>query len=890
MPRSLFLIAMLACQAWGQVSPLWPGVALDAAVPAPKKVLGYDFGERISSHANILRYVEALAAYAPTRLRVVEYGKTWEGRRLVYLVVGSEANLKRLDEIKASMQRLADPRKTSDAGAKKLMANLPAIVWLAYGVHGNEISSPDAALATAHHLLAARNDKMTQEILSNTLVLIDPLQNPDGRDRFVHNFEIAEGIEANESPLAAEHNEPWPGGRTNHYYFDMNRDWLGLTQPETRGRVRSVLEWYPQIFVDLHEMGSDSTYYFTPEADPFNPHLSKDLMEGLQWVGKNNAKWFDHFGFNYFTREVYDNFYPGYGASWPCYHGGMAMTYEQASARGLKMRKSDGTVFTFRDTVQRHFVAGLATLETAARYRQQLLERFYSFRKLAIEEGAAEPVKEYVLPRAGNVTAVDKLAALLAEHGIDVKRATAAVRVEGRELPAGSYVVPLAQPAKRLVRVLLDPQVPLDPKFVAEQERRRARKLPDEIYDVTGWSLPLLYNVEMLQAKAVTAGTFDAVKAGEVPRGQVAGGSATVAYLVSWGTSGAGKLLVAALREGFDAWSSDKAFTLKGRHYPAGTVIFRVKENPPALAAAMTRLAAESGAEVVATDTSWVEDGVNFGSRHVWHLRRPAVALAWDEPVSASSAGHTRFVLERQYGMPVTVIRTRQLATADLSRFQALILPDTGSGGGYGAALNPAAVQRLKNWVTAGGTLIGIGGGVSFLADPKVGLLAVAQEDRFRPGEPPKKADAAETRQPGKLFTKQEDFDKAIQADKELPDAVAGVLAKAKLDPEHWMSAGVGSHVYAMVDGRAIFTPIKLDKGFNPAVFTGPEEVMASGYMWEDNRKQLAFKPLVIVQNEGRGLVIGFTADPNFRAFSDGMNVLFLNAVVRGPARARPAP
>ena len=260
MLRSLVLVGMLACTAWSQVDPLWPGVTLDAAVPAPKKVLGYDFGERISSHANILRYVEALAAWAPNRVRIVEYGKTWEGRRLIYIVLGSEANVKRMDEVKAAMQRLADPRKTNEAEAKKLAASLPAVVWLAYGIHGNEISSPDAALATMHHLLAARNDKMTQDILANTLILIDPLQNPDGRDRFVHNFEIAEGIEANESPLAAEHNEPWPGGRTNHYYFDMNRDWLGVTQPETRGRMRSLLQWYPQIFVDLHEMGSDSTY------------------------------------------------------------------------------------------------------------------------------------------------------------------------------------------------------------------------------------------------------------------------------------------------------------------------------------------------------------------------------------------------------------------------------------------------------------------------------------------------------------------------------------------------------------------------------------------------------------------------------------------------------
>ncbi|MFN7936249.1 MAG: M14 metallopeptidase family protein [Bryobacteraceae bacterium] len=870
--------------AWGQNASrfvFWPGVSYDPAVPEFQKVLGYAPGERISSHANLMRYMEALAAAAPSRMKIFPYAKTWEGRQLIYAAVGSEANLKRLTEIQAAMKKLADPRKTSDAEAKKLMASLPAVVWLGYGVHGNEISSPDAALLTAYHLLAARNDKMVQDILANTLVLIDPTQNPDGRDRFVHNFEIAEGLEPDASPAAAEHNEPWPGGRTNHYYFDMNRDWFALTQPETRGRVKALLDWFPVVFVDLHEMGSDSTYYFAPEADPFNPHLSKDIMESLQWIGKNNAKWFDHFGFSYFTREVYDNFYPGYGASWPCYYGGVAMTYEQSSARGLTMRKSDDTVFHFRDTVRQHFVASLSTLETSAKYRQQLLDKFYRFRRDVTQEGATEAVKEYIFPRTGNVTAVDKLASNLAAQGIEVKRATTALRVEGKDIPAGSYVVSLAQPSKRLIRVLLDKQVPLEANFLKEQERRRARKLPDEIYDVTGWSLPLLYGVEMLSSASATQGSLELVQAGVLPQGKLAGGGATVAYLVPWGTAGAGRLLVAALRQGFKAWTSDKAFTQNGTKYPAGTLIFKVKENPDTLAAAMTKLAAEHGVDVTGTNTGWVDDGVNFGSRYVFPVKQPRVALAWDRPTMAGSAGQTRFVLERQFGLPVTPIRVQQLVTDELRKFQVLILPE---GAGYSAALGGSA-RQLKEWVATGGTLIALGSAVSFLADPKVALLAVSQENRARGGDAEKKGD--DGRVSGKLFTKAEEYDKAIQAEKELPDPVAGVIGKAKVDHEHWMGAGAPEFVYAMVNGREIFTPVKLDKGINAAVYVGPEEVVASGYMWEENRKQIAFKPLVVVQSEGRGNIIAFTSDPNYRAFMDGLNVLLLNAVLRGPARAR---
>ncbi|HET8677358.1 MAG TPA: M14 family zinc carboxypeptidase, partial [Blastocatellia bacterium] len=300
--RLIVAVMLVTALAWPSAAQekfeYWPGANYDSRIPTFQQVLGYAPGERITSHAGLMKYMESLSAAAPDQMKIFEYAKSWEGRKLVYAAVGSEANLKKLDQVRAGMQRLADPRRTGEAEARQLIAELPAVVWLGYGVHGNEISSPDAALLTAYHLLAARNDPMTAEILSKVIVLIDPTQNPDGRDRFVHNFEIAEGPEPDASPLAAEHNEPWPGGRTNHYYFDLNRDWFALTQPETRGRVRALLEWYPLVFADLHEMGSDSTYYFAPDAVPFNPHLEKGQKANQFLFGKNHAKWFDRFGFS----------------------------------------------------------------------------------------------------------------------------------------------------------------------------------------------------------------------------------------------------------------------------------------------------------------------------------------------------------------------------------------------------------------------------------------------------------------------------------------------------------------------------------------------------------------------------------------------------------------
>jgi hypothetical protein len=363
------------------------------------------------------------------------------------------------------------------------------------------------------------------------------------------------------------------------------------------------------------------------------------------------------------------------------------------------------------------------------------------------------------------------------------------------------------------------------------------------------------------------------------------------------------------LRQGLRVFSSDKSFAQQGRKYPAGTLIYKVKENPAGLHQTLERLAAGTGAEIHATDTGWVEEGINFGSNNVVYMRRPRIALAWDTPTSSSSAGATRFVLERQFGYPVTVIRTRQLASADLSRFHVIILPDATSGDGYASTFGSEGIRRLKDWVLAGGTLVGAGGGaVSFLSESRAGLLDVSQENAVRAGKTSKDgergkeseagapqessakpAQSSGGRVGGKLLATEDDYNKAIQADSELPDAVAGVLVKARVDPDHWITAGVGNTVHALVEGRAIFTPIKLDKGVNAAVFLSPSENLASGYLWEENRRQLAFKPFVIVQTQGRGVVVGFTADPNFRAYMDGLNVLFLNAVFRGTGHSRPA-
>jgi hypothetical protein len=862
----------------------WPGARYDPAIPTLESVVGHKNGERITRPEDAVRYLGALRRAAPARMRLYEYARSWENRPLVYAVIGSETAIARLDEIRSGIRRVADP----SAPLGDALSKLPATVFLSYSVHGNEISGTDAALLTAYHLLAATDDATVAKITNDALIFIDPSQNPDGRARFVHNFEAAEGLENSGSAIAAERNEPWPGGRTNHYLFDMNRDWFALTQPETRGRIRLLREWRPLVFVDLHEMGTESTYFFSPEARPYNPHLAPSQRENLELFGRNNAKWFDRNGFPYFTREVYDAFYPGYGASWPSYYGAIAMTYERGSARGLLADRRKGPDFHYRDSVRQHFLASIATAETAAVNREKLWRDFRAYQESAVNEGRREATRAYILPAGHDDAAAFRLAGLLTQQGVEVLTAKSDFSACGKNFAAGSHVVPLAQPAKRLVRTLLDSQVDLEPDFLAEQERRRAKDLEDEIYDVTAWSLPLMMGVATTSCEGGAPGGGNFVShGGRLTRaGALTGPDAAVAYLVPWGERPATRLLARALRAGLNVSSSDRAFTSAGRTYPAGSLIFQQADNRRDLRAVLSRFAQETGAAVVASRDSWVSEGPNFGSENVVLMKSPKIAVAWDEPASATMAGATRFVIERQFDFPAIAVRVEDMNDRALDQFDVIVLP---GGGDYSAVLGEAGVERLKAWVERGGVLIATGAATRFAADPKTGLLSIRREDAAKPEGAETEAGDDEPTVPGVLIADEANAKKAIAPEKESPDATAGVLLNAKIDVDHWLAAGVKPNVIALYSGGDIYTPTKLNEGVNVARFADAGSLVASGYLWAETRSQLAYKPFVVVEPKGDGMVIAFTADPTTRAYLDGLNTLFANALFRAPAHSEKA-
>lgn len=881
---ALALLLALACASASfaqSLEPLWPGARYDPAIPTLKQVVGHEPGLEITSPEGIGQYLQALATAAPTRTRLVEYARSWEGRPLWLLAIASPERIARLDAIKADLKALADPRGLSSNEAERLVRELPVVVWLVHGVHGNEISSSDAALQEAYHLLAAQGDAGVDVVRQEALVLIDPMQNPDGRARFL--FQNLQGRAAmpDPAPFSAEHDEPWPGGRSNHYLFDMNRDWFAQTQPETRGRIRIALDYWPHVNVDLHEQGGDNTYYFAPPADPLNPHISPSQVAAFELFGRANAARFDERGWPYFIREVYDSFYPGYGESWPIFQGSVGMTYEQASARSLAFEREDGTTLTYRDGVMHHFNAAIVTATTAARNRAKLLGDFLEYRKSAVSEGEKGPVREYVLVPGHDPARADKLARNLATQGIEVRRADEPIKVGARTLPAGTYLISNAQPTGRMIRNLLDPHTPQPDEFIRRQEARRARRQPDQIYDITAWSLPLLYDVEVVTSPtALTPRSTPVPMVHDAPPAPRTLAAGKVGYLMPWGTAAAA-LAVEALQQGIRMHSVGGTFTLNGRRYPIGTAVIRHAGNPPDLNARLAALATKHGAEIVPIDSAYVEEGISLGSNEAAFLEAPRVLLAWDAPTQSLSAGWTRYVLERRFGQPVTAVRTSSLPRVDFARFDVLILPS----GSYSPAIGDAVLVRLKDWLRAGGTLITLAEASRWATTSGVDLLETQTLLKDgRPDVPAGQGAAAAQGTPGAPGPPSAfDYDKAIQPDRERPDAQPGAILRVSLDTEHWLSSGSDADTQAMVEGNRVFAPIKLNAGRNVGVYAKKAQLIASGLVWPENQDLLVQKAFLIHQPFGRGHVVAFAEEANYRAFSESTMLLFMNAVLLGP-------
>ncbi len=841
----------------------------DSEIPDSKSALRYDWGDEISSHFQIETYLKTLAEAAPDNTRLVQYGESYEGRSLNYLVISSSQNIARLDEIQSDILKLADPRAIDNQTAESLISSSPAVVWLAYAVHGNEISPSDAALLTAYHLLADERAE-TESILENLVVVIDPLQNPDGRDRFVNVFRETRGLYSQSDPYANEHTERWPSGRSNHYWFDMNRDWFRHSQQEVKAKVAAYLDWQPQIYVDAHEMGRNSTFYFPPPAEPKNPYLLDRQIEWFEKLGRHQAGWFDKYQFGYMTREVFDAFYPGYGSEWPTLQGGLGVLWEQASARGQIIDRDDDTRLTYKDGVRNHYVSGLATVEFAAENREALLRNFYESKVQAINLGETAEVQDFFLKVDQRPQRAKRLAKMLARNGIEVRvldeslavncRDTANNEEKSRLIPAGSYHVDVAQPTGRLIRALLDRQVDMGDKFLRRQLERNQLRLPDEIYDVTAWSMPLAFDVECLAVAGDEEIQSSQVDLFQEPAGTTDLAEASVAYLLN-GTDGAIQAMSHLIQNGVRVHICDEPFKINNKDFERGTLIVKVAGNPDDLNSRLQDVCREYEIEAYPIDSAFVDEGAHMGGPHVHWVKPPRILLVVNQPTNYSS-GHTWHLFDQVLAYPTTRIKGENISRIDLDKFDTIVLPD----GNYSESngFGESTARKLSDWASQGGTLITLRGATGWAVGENVSLLG--NDVKLRQIESPEGAEDGE------------------DAEKVTPDNVPGAFFRTKVFSRHWVTFGFNPEFDAFYSGRLVLTPTRETAGRSLVTFADRENLLTSGFCWPTSLDLLADSPYVVYRQLGQGHVISFTDDPNFRAMYPALQRLFINAAMFGAA------
>jgi len=915
---SLLVTAIVLAGATDQAETLFAPQDIDPSVPSPASFLGHDVGARAADCDAVAGYFRALAE-ASDLVTLTPYALTHEGRAVFYLTITSRDNHDRLDEIKADNAKLADPRKLDDfRTAERIIANLPGVAWLAYSIHGDELSSTDAAMQVAY-LLAAGTDDHTRALRDELVIHIDPLMNPDGRQRYLAQLQTLTGAVPNPDYQALAHRGLWSGGRGNHYLFDMNRDWLPQTQPETRGRAAAILSWNPHVAIDSHEMGGLDTYLFDPPREPLNVNLSKSNLAWRRRFSADHAAAFDRYGWSYYTQEWHEEWYPGYTSAWTALQGAIGILYEQAGVRAAGIKQATGQVLTYREAVLHHVVSSLANLRTLQANRSAILEDFLADRQWAL---VAEPLDEaFVLPPSPDRARRGRFVELLRLQGFELEIADGAVQalgavdvwgghVEEMIFPEGTVIVRSAQPRRRLLRALLDFDPHMTEKFLEEERKELERHRRSRIYDVTAWNLPMAYGLEAYWVAAVNPSE---AQLDEPPRPLPAGlgHAAPYGWLID-GTSSDVPRALARLFEGeCKPRVADKPFTIDEVRYERGAILLRRLENPTGLPAILGKLSGNLDIDIRPVASALSSDGPDLGGRRFRLLHRPRVAIATQWPISSSSFGSMWYLLDHRLQMRCSPVNVQSLGRMDFRRYNVIVLPRTWSSA-LGAVLDDGAMRRLRAWVEGGGTLIACGGSAAFVARERSGLGSVRLK-RDVLEKLPVYAEALQRERDARMIdVDPEEVWGAIEEetadeprDEEAPTATPsrgpkrdldalkrldawqqrfrprGVIVAADLDPEHWLCFGAGERLPVHISGgdawmskRPVATPARL---------ADPDRLRLSGLMWPEARERWADTAYATVERIGNGQVILFANDPFYRAYYEGSARLLVNAVMLGP-------
>ncbi|MFC1493040.1 M14 family zinc carboxypeptidase [candidate division KSB1 bacterium] len=849
----LFIVVLSAQDINAQSWEFFPGGTYNSSITRPQDFLGYDPGERFTYHYQILEYLKKLSEESD-RIEFHTYGKSYEGRELVYLIISSPENLRRIEEIRSMNKKLADPRTMTDRSeAESIISNNPGIAWLSYGVHGNESCSSEAALLAAYQF-AAGTDQLTNRLLDDLVIILDPLLNPDGRDKYVFNYNSTVDKVPNSSPLAMERTSS-RGGRTNHYNFDLNRDWAFQTQIETRQRARLFLSWMPQVTVDFHEMGANSSYFFFPAADPINPTFPESVKKWGVIYGRGNAEAFDQHGWQYFTHEGFDLFYPGFGDSWPTFWGSIGMTYEQGGGgyAGIILERDKNDFITLRDRLWHHFTTSISTVKTLADNRDEALRDFYNFFDTSVSDPERGEISAVIIPRSKNQIKLNNLLSSLINQGIEIGTADENFRVRNaqgyldktssdKDFESGDFVIKLNQPANRLIQVL----------FVPEQA------FPDTFfYDLSAWAFPFATNLETYWTDSKVDVNTTLISEPPALTGGVENSNPRYAYILPLTGLESTLAVYDLVKKGVQGGISNREMTIEGKEFKRGSAVFYVglSEDKNGFHRTIRETADKFGVTFTGVNTGMSDRGVDLGSRRVSKLEKPKIAIA-------GSDGPLRHMFDQKYNIEFTAIDPSQIPNLDIKDFNVLIVPSNISG----ALNNDVRRKSLQDWIRAGGVYIGIGRGVDYAISKDGGLASVTKAKK----EEKKK----EVKEEEEDIQKRESVVERERRRKQF--ASPGYFVKAIIDNSHPLGYGIDKEIAVLKFGTTAF-----DLTTTPAmVGRFDKEPKLAGYVHPENLAQISDKGYLYSGNMGSGHVILFSDSPTWREFLAGLEPILLNAVL----------
>lgn len=824
---------------------LIPGLALgQTTLQDPSSFLGYELGSRFSRHHAVVEYFEHVAAQSD-RVEMVTYGQTNEGRPLTLAFVSSPSNLARLEEI-----------RTDNLKRAKLEPGVPSgdpvsIVWLSYNVHGNESNSTEASMATLF-ALADPNNEASTKWLKNTVVVLDPAINPDGRDRYANWFNMMVGMDMNVSEDAVEHDEPWPGGRTNHYYFDLNRDWAWQTQVETKQRMIIYKKWMPHVHVDFHEQGVNNPYYFAPASEPVHREVTPWQRKFEEVIGRNHARHFDEAGWLYFTKQSFDIYYPGYGDSFPMFNGAIGMTYEQAGGggAGLGVLTVEGDTLTLLDRLTHHTTTGLSTVEMASANSEQLVNEFASYFDKAVS-GSGSEYASYVIKQDTPGNRIAALTAHLDRLGIQYGSATSSSKVEGYdyrsakkgrfEVSEGDLVIGSAQPRAVLTRVLFNPVTPISDSLT---------------YDITAWALPYAYDLNAIATPTKLAtSTWMAPTATNVTHSEN-----PVAYVSAWDDAGDAAFLASLLKADVKVRYATKSFSVDGSTFEPGSLIITRSSNQKfgsKFQQLVYDIAAKHGQRLTGISTGFVDSGSDLGSSDVRFIEAPRVGMPFGDGVSSSGVGEVWYWFDQVIDYPITRFSADRFSSLDLDEYDVLILPSFSSD-----MLSDAGLEKLSGWIRAGGRLVATGSGASSLADKKGFSLT------FKTAEKTPDSTAVSLAKNKRYEDRSRD---------RAPSDNPGAIYRVQVDNSHPLGFGFGNESFVLRSRSDHPAVLQGGSDWNVGVVEKNGRVSGhTGYVAEKRiEESLAFG----VQSMGRGSVVYMLDNPLYRGFWVSGQLLFANAV-----------